>query len=163
VLQEVQPLENPPQPETSSVMSALQRSNVVSMVLHDSTSFLEEMEKIVSELDEVQKPLVRRTQALLSSLEGCSFDSFEENQAFAVALRSLLTRLGKGVKCIREDCDEPAIMDCKLAGNAKNGIFQTRHVINGVQKPHGASTKLPLIEVVDQPVDRRRLAVRKRG
>ena len=141
---------------------SLLRSRVVTAVLNDPSDILEELGAINAKLDIVLAPIIKETQRKLSSLEGLAYDSLEANQRVAAEIQRTLNRLGIRVKCFRSGCNEPSVLECRAVGGARNGIYQTRHAIEGRHVFHASSTKLPCLKLVAAPSNLRR-RIKKKG
>lgn len=114
---------------------------------------------LLSELDEMRRPLIRKLQRRLESLAGKHFGSLESNRAFTRKLREILSQLNARVACGKTGCDQPSFIVCTPASRARNGSFQFQHSgAEGKLVTHTGSKALPRLHLVSPPADARRKA-----
>ncbi len=98
-------------------------------------------------LEEAQKPIIERLQALLAAAEGKTFKTFEEKQRVAAMIQEIISRLGMALECPNPECRQPAKLRCKKSGRSKSGKFVFEHYQNGHQIFHGGLSVLPSIRL----------------
>ena len=112
----------------------------------------QQLEQIVAQSESLQQQIRLNIEARLQQFHGWSFGSLEENQQFAKSVHQLLDSYGLRVQC--PECQNPAILRCLGAGNAKHGVFVFDHYLESGRTFHGGPTTVPLIRVVPKPARR---------
>ncbi len=114
----------------------------------------EQLGLLEQEINAHQLQIRRCIEARLAQFQGWSFGSLEENQRFAKMVHALLDNYGLRVQC--PECNNPSILRCLRAGNAKHGVFVYDHYLDTGRTFHGGPTTVPVLRVTNKPV--RRLA-----
>ncbi len=112
----------------------------------------QQLEQIVAQSESLQQQIRLNIEARLQQFHGWSFGSLEENQQFAKSVHQILDSYGLRVQC--PECQNPAILRCLGAGNAKHGVFVFDHYLESGRTFHGGPTTVPLIRVVPKPARR---------
>ncbi len=112
----------------------------------------QQIEQIVAQTESLQQQIRQNIETRLQQFHGWSFGSLEENQQFAKSVHQLLDSYGLRAQC--PECQNPAILRCLGAGNAKHGVFVFDHYLESGRTFHGGPTTVPLIRVVPKPARR---------
>ena len=90
-------------------------------------------------LDELQKTVIEKLQALLTTLGGRTLKHLEEGCAIAKAVQRLLQRLGLRLRC--PHCGEPASLRWRTPRRTASFYFQ--HSVKGRNIHHGGKKSFP--------------------
>jgi hypothetical protein len=112
----------------------------------------QQLEQIVVQSESLQQQIRQNIEARLQQFHGWSFGTLDENQQFAKSVHQILDSYGLRVQC--PECQNPAILRCLGAGNAKHGVFVFDHYLESGRTFHGGPTTVPLIRVVPKPARR---------
>ncbi len=112
----------------------------------------QQLEQIVTQAESLQQQIRATIETRLQQFHGWSFGSLDENQQFAKSVHQILDSYGLRVQC--PECQNPAILRCLGAGNAKHGVFVFDHYLESGRTFHGGPTTVPLIRVVPKPARR---------
>ncbi len=108
---------------------------------HPESAFLNEVAGIESELTKVQAPIIQKINALLSTLEGKTFESWEEAVRTVDAVKLLVRQAG----CLLLFSDRPVRLQCIHSPDSKPKI-QVRTQVSGKQTALYNTTKFPSVQ-----------------
>jgi hypothetical protein len=112
----------------------------------------QQLGQIVNETESLQQQIRLHLETRLQQFHGWSFGSLDENQQFAKSVHQILD--SHGLRALCPECQNPAILRCLGAGNAKHGVFVFDHYLESGRTFHGGPTTVPLIRVVPKPARR---------
>ena len=122
--------------------------------------FMDSLESGIGELndalEEAQKPIIERLQMLLAEAEGKKFGTFEEKKRIVAMIQQMANQLKVAFRCVV--CGEPARLRCAKARSSDEiGYIGFLHA----RTSHGGSQTFPHLELIDQPLDRRKTVLSK--